>query len=62
MRYANGDGYLRHHRAMQQCEVLPLELTDRTQGSDKVYLQLTLLTFLQSISHSHLLQNFDWKD
>jgi hypothetical protein len=45
MRYANGDGYLRHHRAMQQCVALPLELTDRIQGSDMVYLQPILLTF-----------------
>jgi hypothetical protein len=45
MRYANGVGYLRHHRAMQQCVVLPWELIDRIQGSDMVYLQPILLTF-----------------
>jgi hypothetical protein len=45
MRYANDDGYLRHHRAMQQCVVLPWELIDRIQGSDMVYLQPILLTF-----------------
>jgi len=45
MRYANGDGYLHHHRAMQQYVALPLELIDRIQGSDMVYLQPILLTF-----------------
>jgi hypothetical protein len=37
MHYANGVGYLHHHRAKQLCVVLPLELTDRSQGIDKAY-------------------------
>jgi hypothetical protein len=45
MRYANGDGYLRHHRAKQLCVVSPLELIGHNRGSDMAYLQLIQLTF-----------------
>jgi hypothetical protein len=45
MRYANVCDYLHRHQAMQQCVVLPLELLDRIQDSDMVYLQQSPLTF-----------------
>jgi len=62
MRYANGVGYLHRHRAMPLYVESPSESLDRIRGSDMVYLQLTQLTFEQSINRSHLLQNFDLMD
>jgi hypothetical protein len=44
-RYANVGDYLHRHQAMQLCVVLPLELLDRIQDSDMVYLQKSPLTF-----------------
>jgi hypothetical protein len=38
MRYANGVDHLHRQSSMQQCAVLPLELLDHSQDSDKVYL------------------------
>ncbi len=45
MRYANDDGYLHLHQAMQRYAALPSELLDRILGIDKVYLQQSQLTF-----------------
>jgi hypothetical protein len=45
MRYANVCDYLHRHLAMQPYVVSPLELLDRIQGSDMVYLQQSPLTF-----------------